>query len=858
MRPLALPALALLVAFPIAADAAPGSYAYLDDTNVDSSTRLSNENFPKIVLTEVLGGLGAGPERLSKYDVIGPKAFGIRDVERIQEIDPEIRYHFMISARAYQGYLGRARKVCEPTIGIPFNYTGPASQGCTMWAGHWLYYAGTTTTSAISASATAIPVADASKISAGQYIVIYDAPAGSFRNAEHAKVTGVNRTSSPNRITVERRGYKSVAKAHPRGAIVAQHDTGNAGHAENWGYNMTLSSPRDANGNTMGEYMAKWLYSHLNENNGILLRGNGARIDGIYFDVDNHWSYSSGRHRWDTNNDLVADGGVGANGKNFWGEGLDRFYSLLRDRFPDKYIVGGARRSRGFGALNGIQAEGWPVTNNYRSPNVNYVGREGFDSMLQRMTVHLRHRDPYVPYVEALSKAATKLYPHGHRNVTSNAAFRFSFASSLLEDAYYGQENSSHHLDPWWDEYSVDVDPDSRTFGHAIRSNPADETLVRAHKGWLGRPLEHRRRVYDADQFRAGKSLINNGGAEQSTAGWSGANVSVVRDTSRSVEGAASLRVSGHRTYDPDSKSTYVRGPEFNVTKGKEYTFTFAARASEMRDLIVDVGGAPGQFLVPNEWTRIVQTFTAERSGTFRPVFYVGRESTLMWLDAVYLFEGNANVFVREFENGVVVVNATPHAEVVDLGETFRRIQGTGQDPINNGNRVTSVWLPAFDAAILVRETPLRAPDDSGSIPPPPDQSPSVPDSPGDSGFACGAPSFKNDSTASVYVWKACSGNKWSVRVVSTERVDRFAGQVHTANVLGSVTRVALEKDDVVAKDLPEKIQFDLRVWVPGNTEGFDFEMPSSGWGCLRIDSPGDQEILVGRTAESVRGGPVN
>lgn len=48
---------------------------------------------------------------------------------------------------------------------------------------------------AITATAKTISVTDASRFKVGQYVVIYDGPAGSFRNAEHAKVSGINVTS---------------------------------------------------------------------------------------------------------------------------------------------------------------------------------------------------------------------------------------------------------------------------------------------------------------------------------------------------------------------------------------------------------------------------------------------------------------------------------------------------------------------------------------------------------------------------------------------------------------------------------------------------------------------------------------
>ena len=44
-----------------------------------------------------------------------------------------------------------------------------------------------------------------------------------------------------------------------------------------------------------------------------------------------------------------------------------------------------------------------------------------------------------------------------------------------------------------------------------------------------------------------------------------------------------------------------------------------------------------------------------------------------------------------------------PNLRTVDLGATFQRIGGTGQDPVNDGADVTQLTLPAYDGIVLVR-----------------------------------------------------------------------------------------------------------------------------------------------------------
>ncbi|MCF7985490.1 MAG: carbohydrate binding domain-containing protein [Thiohalocapsa sp.] len=824
-------------------------HPYLNDANAIPGSTLSNDRFPLIALTELKGGVSAGAERLSKYDVVGPKAYGATEMLKTQRINGDVKYHYAFSPRAYQGYL--QRRPCDQAMGIPFNSTGPASQGCTMFAGHFLYYAGTKLARDVTAGSTTLLVQDASKLKVGRYIVVYDPPANSFNNAEHMKVTAINRSVSPHRVTVQSRGYKSVARSHPQGAIVAEHETGNGGDPRNWGYNLSVGAPADANGKTMGRYMADWLAANIyRDGSGKLI--SGLKVDGIYFDVDNYWIQSGG---WDVNNDLVADNGRGANGRNLWGEGLLDFYRMIRARLPDHRIIGGARRARGFEDLNGIQLEGWPVRGNYSSPTPRYDGSDGFDAVLQRFTVHMRYHEGGDPYMEALSKAPTKLYPNGRTGLTSNAAFRFSFGSALLEDGHYAMENSQKHPDVWWDEYAVDVAPGSPTYGHAIKSNPRDESLIRAHKGWLGRPLEYRQRIYDSAQFAPQNSLISNGGVEGGTSGWSARNVNISRDATSSAEGAASLRATGHIRYDAKEGGTFVEGPSFRVDKGKDYTFAFAAKSSQMRDLNVRVANSSANLLLPDQWTRVVMTFTANSTGQFRPRFNIGQESTVTWFDAMYLFEGNANVFSREFENGIVVVNATSKWETIDLGESFRRIKGTGQDPVNDGSIVSSVRLPPYDAAVLVRMSPGAAP--SPTPPPSDDPTPPAPDG-GSGGFACGAPNIDLSAGPGVYVWRSCSGDQWSFRMVSGNGVRDFRGRLIAGQALGSPIRRYLERNDVVNKQRSDLITYDLKLWEPARQDGFDVDVSNSGWACFRVESSSNVTIYLGPDKKRLTDGSVN
>jgi hypothetical protein len=60
-------------------------------------------------------------------------------------------------------------------------------------------------------------------------------------------------------------------------------------------------------------------------------------------------------------------------------------------------------------------------------------------------------------------------------------------------------------------------------------------------------------------------------------------------------------------------------------------------------------------------------------------------------------------VWRRDFDNGIALLNNTSSAQTVNLSGTFRRIQGTQDPPVNGGQSVSTVTLPAQDGLILLR-----------------------------------------------------------------------------------------------------------------------------------------------------------
>ena len=690
--------------------AARAEHAYLDDSNKrepssNPSLPALTHEFPRVLSHEIKPSVS--DEDYSKYQFIDIHGTYFPNVERIQSqysSDTMVLRH--ISGRAYQSY---NFDTCSISSGPAFESTtgssqgGPSSKGCGIYAGHWLYKAGTTLLQNAGSTATTLSVADPSRIQPGYYVVIYDAPAGSFKNAEHARVVSVN--SSNKTITVER-GYKSKKVAHSTGSIVAQHALGQGTNKKLWAFNLSTQSPRDGSGKTFAEFYADWLGDNLLKfKDG---RTTTANVAGVMFDADFYFEYKSANT--DTNNDLVTDNGVSPNGTNWLGDGLDEFYQRVRQRLAGYYVLVGVHDARGYPSAHGGQMESWL---DYGNGDFNPVPKYSkLDKLFVSYLFNMAERGEGPALVHNLTKTPTKLYPGESATApASNAAFRLGLTMTLMEDGYFGT-HTAHEPDAWWDEYAVDVDAGSANYGKAIAKN--NTAQVRNHRGWLGKPLGAFTRIYDDTTFAANKSLVQNATFDSNLANWRSVNASISRVTSGQQDGAGAMRVSGMQSYSSNEDGASVKSDRFPVTAKTAYTLAFSARSSTNREIRITLGDDSYALPVSDKWRRYVVTLYPTKSVETALKFGVGREDSTVWLDSVYLFRGDANIFQREFENGLVLANATRNSKTISIGPGYRRIDGIQDRSVNNGNSVDSVTIGPYDGIVLVREADAPPP------PPPP------------------------------------------------------------------------------------------------------------------------------------------
>jgi hypothetical protein len=675
-------------------------HAYLDDANkpvhsANGASSTSHHLFPRVYQHENIGG--SSSEALSKYMFIDVHGTGFAQMETVQSTySPETMLLRHISGREYQSYT--TNDDCYVTMGVAFAATGPVSQGgpssagCAIYAGHWLYKAGTPLIQSVTASALTLKVADASKVTPGQYVVIYNAPAGSFNNAEHVKVTA--RDLASNTITLQARGYKSTAVAHGVGSIVAQHVLGQGADSRLWAFNFSSVSPRDGNNKTFGQFYADWLQKNLTESkNGETTT---AEVAGIVFDTDFYFDLTTAAP--DTNNDLVRDDGRGASGVNWLGEGLDAFYRMVSDRLPDHYLLAGVHDARGFDSTNGAQMENWlDYGNGDFNPNPQY---KQLNSMFSRYLFNMGVRSG-APLVHNLIKTPTRLYPgNAAPKPTSNAPARLGLALTLMDDAYFGT-HTNLTADAWWDEYAVDVTPGSSGYGRAIAKT--DISGIHQHRGWLGAPSGPFRRVYNEAEYAPTESLLYDGTFDANLGQWSSKGVQISGVSSDQLDGGGALSVSTMNPYYPNTYEAKVQSESLNLVNGREYTIAFAARSSKYREISVALGTRTEVVPLGPDWRRYVMAFKQTATQNTRLTFQVGRENTQVWLDSVYVFEGNANVFRRDFDHGIALANATPTSRTLQLDGEFRKINGSLDPAINDGATVSSVTLGPYDGLLLVR-----------------------------------------------------------------------------------------------------------------------------------------------------------
>ncbi len=591
----------------------------------------------------------------------------------------------------------------------------PLSTQPPVYPGHWLLLNGTGLTADLGRADTVLQVIDSSVLREGEAVQL--TALDSAGRPDYTKVEQIRvRSVSTGRATVDRGAYGSQPLDFKRGEVRAaahawvQYSSENS---EMWKYNFCLESPRDPQGRRLIEALAQTLDGYLRPG-GIL-----AGLDGYQFDVARFSTTSTnqGNRRLDCDNDGAPDGGY-IKGVSSYGLGSVTFSRTLRNLVGDDIFLiseaTGNLANRDIAYANGIENESFPDLHRWDEISAAY---ERYQYWLQSA------RQPRLSYLQ-LKETTEAFTKCAAQDKGTNWKYRLAMGAALLGDGYFAY---------------IPTNPEAETDcgfqDPVIRYVYAelDEFKAGTQNRWnyLGKPIEGPRRL---DVLSAAPNLLANGNFETDLKGVElaligGSQAVMTRDTPASGNNSPALHLSITRLdADPADNKVRLEFGRLAVQKGKEYTLRLRARADPgyaavdpifagvPRSIlaVVRVAGTSNlsqDIMADGTWREYSLTFVAPADDAAATLaIFLGKESGDVWLDDMRLTAGSNDIFVRRFENGVVLVNASTQSVSFDVqtlfpGMTLRRISGTQDPSVNNGTAAgPRVAVPGRDALILLAE----------------------------------------------------------------------------------------------------------------------------------------------------------
>src|SRR5664280_1096009 len=241
---------------------------------------------------------------------------------------------------------------------------------------------------------------------------------------------------------------------------------------------------------------------------------------------------------------------------------------------------------------------------------------------------------------------------------------RFGLALTLLNDGYFAHEfGDTWHGNNWWyDELNFN----------------------------LGYPLGPAQRV-TISGFVATNLLVNGSFETPLSDAWSfwpapGCTATVSQQTSNAIAGAACARIDVSQTTGVDWQIEFAQYNR-SLIQGSDYDLNLWARSSTNRFISVSSQkGSPDwrnyglyqRLWITTNWQQYTVTFTAnETVSDARLQIFLGETNGTVWLDDVRLGPSVPNVYRRDFNNGIVLLNATRGAVDIPVGPGFHRLSGT-------------------------------------------------------------------------------------------------------------------------------------------------------------------------------------
>lgn len=376
-----------------------------------------------------------------------------------------------------------------------------------------------------------------------------------------------------------------------------------------------------------------------------------------------------------------------------WSAATDTLANRLRRRAGETPIfIGNCGQGNKFAVFNGWMRENFPYqnggtwqTNVFRNPG-GYLYEEPLT------------RTPYAGWMTAWP--SNVLTPYSSDNMRRA---RYALGTAALGEGY-GSLNppdidpTTGYLDWWFDEFSVDR-----------RSGVSTNGI--ANTGWLGRATGPYSQMIWIQPGVEDAGAPNPGFEASLTPGWTFStynNSTWSRDETTAGDGSASVRISIPLAAG-DANSAVLASSSSISYMPDTYSATFWAKASSPRTIwIVTANASSGvpyawiQLALDTTWRRY-QVTTTGQLGTARIQFRVGGTPGDVWLDDIHFQRGAPNVYRRDFDYGIVLVNPANRSWDVALEKKYRRILGSRDPAVNNGALSQLVSLPAQSALFLLR-----------------------------------------------------------------------------------------------------------------------------------------------------------
>jgi hypothetical protein len=423
-------------------------------------------------------------------------------------------------------------------------------------------------------------------------------------------------------------------------------------------YRLNLTKPYVA------DYQARFAYQTVLDA--------GLQADGVFFDnvmTTQSWQTTDiygNPVQIDANEDGIADAPASLDAA--WKAGVFRELQTFRQLMPNAIVCGHAMdidETGIAGLFNGISIGFW-------TSDV-LEGRMTFSTLFTRYNDWLSRAVPPAATMVESSPMAQISYGYDYSPDqkippctlefarTYYPYVRFGLAFTLMNDGFFAQEygDTWHGNDWWYDELDFN----------------------------LGYPLGPAQLVSMPGPVAT--NLVVNGSFESAIGDpwhlWAatGYTAAITRDTANSAAGAACARADVTQAAGTDWQIEFAQYNR-SLTQDVSYTLTFWARSSTNRFISVSSQkGSPDwrnyglyqRLAITTNWQTYSVTFTANATvSDARLQFFLGETTGTVWLDDVQLVPSPPQVFRRDFNNGIALLNATRQPQDVAVGTGFHRL----------------------------------------------------------------------------------------------------------------------------------------------------------------------------------------